>query len=401
LQYFSPGERVLDLGCGRGEFMELLREHGCRVEGVDADPQMVEAGRSKGLPVHESDALAFLRSRAEEYDGIFCSNFLEHFAPSDVASFFEAGYHALKPGGKFLVAVPNPESLIVHLNEFWRDATHVRLYNRQLLEFMMTYSGFEIVAAGENPATAWQPALGEPQLSPVQIASSRPQSPDLDLTFDLAQTRPDLDLTFDLAPATNPETQGTESEPAQSTAASPVSPRARGWLVRLAGAIRDALARFLADRIFYRQFGTLKADIQRLDDENRNLQASLQNLQSRQQASLQNLESRHQASLRSIQRAFLAAQASFQNLQSSHQASLQSIQRTFFSVAERIHQLDSDLAKLHGELGERDQQISHNLDEIRGALQAIKAATLALFPPREVFVLGRRPDHLQAKENAL
>jgi hypothetical protein len=75
---------------------------------------------------------------------------------AQVAALVEAALAALRPGGLLLLATPNPESAIVQGHEFWRDPTHVRLYSRQLLEFMLHDAGFERVASAANPASAWE-----------------------------------------------------------------------------------------------------------------------------------------------------------------------------------------------------------------------------------------------------
>ena len=70
--------------------------------------------------------------------------------------------------GRLLVATPNPASLIVHLHEFWRDPTHVRLYSRPLLEFLFHWAGLEKIESGENPYTAWT-SSDEMQEIPVSL----------------------------------------------------------------------------------------------------------------------------------------------------------------------------------------------------------------------------------------
>lgn len=162
--YFKPPMRVLDVGCGQGQFMELLAAAGVAVEGVDIDRQMVQACLRKGLSAIESDLFAYLAERSEKFDGIFSSNVIEHLSASDVIRFVKLAYSALRPGGILLLATPNPKSLIVHLYEFWRDATHVRFYSEELLEFLLHTSGFLDIESGTNPQTIWQPDVNFTQL---------------------------------------------------------------------------------------------------------------------------------------------------------------------------------------------------------------------------------------------
>ncbi|MDW8065324.1 MAG: class I SAM-dependent methyltransferase [Anaerolineae bacterium] len=157
IPFFSNCHRVLDVGCGQGEFLELLRERGISGIGIDIDAEMIRICRSKGLNVAQADLFEYLAGHESDFDGVFCSNVIEHMGADKVLRFFQLVYQALRPNGIFLVATPNPESLIVHLYEFWRDPTHVRLYSRSLLEFMMEYAGFRNINSGENPETQWLP----------------------------------------------------------------------------------------------------------------------------------------------------------------------------------------------------------------------------------------------------
>lgn len=148
--------RVLDVGCGHGEFLRLLRDAGHDAAGVDVDPAMVAACRAQGFDVAEGDAAAWLRAAGRTFDAVFSSNVVEHMTVAQVAALVEAACAALRPGGLLLLATPNPESAIVQGHEFWRDPTHVRLYSRQLLEFMLHDAGFERVVSAGNPASAWE-----------------------------------------------------------------------------------------------------------------------------------------------------------------------------------------------------------------------------------------------------
>jgi SAM-dependent methyltransferase len=153
---FAGFTRVLDVGCGHGEFLRLLRDAGHEVAGVDVDPAMVAACRAQSFDVAEGDAVDWLRESGRTFDAIFSSNMVEHMAVAQVTALVEAACAALRPGGLLLIATPNPASAIVQGHEFWRDPTHVRLYSRQLLEFMLHDAGFERVAGAGNPASAWE-----------------------------------------------------------------------------------------------------------------------------------------------------------------------------------------------------------------------------------------------------
>jgi SAM-dependent methyltransferase len=158
LPYFRGFPHVADLGCGHGEFLALLRAQGNRPSGVDVDPGMVAAAQAAGFDVTLGDAVEWLAARPQALDAVFSSNVVEHLPPEQVSAWLHAAWQALRPGGLLLFATPNPESAIVHLYEFWRDPTHVRLYNRQLLEFMLVDAGFTGVQSHLNPAAAWEGA---------------------------------------------------------------------------------------------------------------------------------------------------------------------------------------------------------------------------------------------------
>ncbi len=156
MPYFQAFHRVLDIGCGNGEFLQLLQEAGHTAVGVDIDPAMVQQCLDQGLTAHTADVLAWLPSQADQYDAIFSSNVIEHLDAKTVQAIVEQAYHALRPGGMLLMGTPNPESAIVQFHEYWRDPTHVRLYNRQLLEFFLHDAGFTSVQSDVNRETHWE-----------------------------------------------------------------------------------------------------------------------------------------------------------------------------------------------------------------------------------------------------
>jgi SAM-dependent methyltransferase len=155
LRYFRGFERVLDIGCGNGEFLQILQTAGHSAVGVDIDPAMVQHCRDQGLTAHEADVVTWLPTQAGQYDAIFSSNVIEHLDAKTVQALVNGAYQALRPGGILLLGTPNPESAIVQLYEYWRDPTHVRLYSRQLLEFFLYNAGFDKVQSDVNHETGW------------------------------------------------------------------------------------------------------------------------------------------------------------------------------------------------------------------------------------------------------
>lgn len=137
---------VLDLGCGRGELLEVLQRAGVRARGVDADPAMVEACRRLGLDAVQGDALEILRAQPPASLGaVTALHLFEHLPAGAWASIIEAAAAALADGGVLLVECPNPEALRVGANLFWIDPTHRAPVHREAAAFVMRALGFEVV----------------------------------------------------------------------------------------------------------------------------------------------------------------------------------------------------------------------------------------------------------------
>ena len=137
---------VLDLGCGRGELLEALRDAGVEAHGVDSDAAMVAACRRLGLSAEAGDALATLRDRREGTLGaVTCIHVFEHLPAATWMSVVEAAAAALRPGGLLLVESPNPDSLRVGAGLFWADPTHRAPVHPQALEFVVRALGLEVL----------------------------------------------------------------------------------------------------------------------------------------------------------------------------------------------------------------------------------------------------------------
>lgn len=153
VKYFQKGDLVLDVGCGRGEFLELLRQNNIKGEGIDPDPKMIDLCLQKNLKVFNSSVMTHLSPLKEFYTGIFASHVLEHMPPDSVIEFLESCYRALKPQGRLIVITPNPENLQVLTCTFWLDLTHKRPYPLILLKALLEESGFKIIDSGEDSDT--------------------------------------------------------------------------------------------------------------------------------------------------------------------------------------------------------------------------------------------------------
>ena len=171
---FFPAGPVLELACGRGEFLDLLRDAGIPARGVDLDEGMVERAVARGHEVVLGEAVGHLEKvEPGTLGGVFCAHFLEHLEPADVVRVYEAAARALRPGAAFVAVVPNAGSLSVLGYDFWRDPTHVRFYDPDLLSFFAAQAGLTVAEAGGNPRNDPGPP---PQLWPQQFEPVAPLS---------------------------------------------------------------------------------------------------------------------------------------------------------------------------------------------------------------------------------
>ncbi|MDG6256467.1 MAG: methionine biosynthesis protein MetW [Methanomicrobiaceae archaeon] len=142
LQYFEGCHNVIDLGCGRGEFLELMAEKGIHAMGVDIDPDMVEFCHSKGLDVIQMDALTYLQNAADKsFDGIFIDQVVEHLEPDYLVALLNLCYEKMKFGFYIVVETVNPLSFSSMAN-FWIDLSHVKPVHPATLKFLLKAVGY-------------------------------------------------------------------------------------------------------------------------------------------------------------------------------------------------------------------------------------------------------------------
>jgi len=157
---FAGCNNVLDLGCGRGELLEVLREAGIPARGVDANPECAAVCAANGLHAETADLFTFLAGTREEFDGIVSTQVVEHLAPLHVPELVRLASERLKPGGLLAIETPNPECLAIFATHFWIDPTHTRPVPAPLLSFWMEEAGLgAIQMVPLNPAVDSIPAL--------------------------------------------------------------------------------------------------------------------------------------------------------------------------------------------------------------------------------------------------
>ncbi len=146
IPYFKENGNVLDLGCGRGEFLALCRENGIDARGIDLNEQMVEICRDKGLDCRKGDILETLAEwKDNDLGGIFSSQVIEHLPPPHLKKLIELAYSKLKPGAHLVLETINPASVFALVQIYFLDLTHQRPIHPQTLKFLLESSGFDDV----------------------------------------------------------------------------------------------------------------------------------------------------------------------------------------------------------------------------------------------------------------
>ena len=137
---------VLDLGCGRGEFLELLGEAGIQARGIEANAHVAQLCRERGLDVVHGDLVAFLRSQAQgSAGGVFASQVAEHLPPEVLVETLREAHRVLRAGGLLVLETVNPRSVVGFLEVYNRDLTHQRPLHPETLSFLAAAQGFSDV----------------------------------------------------------------------------------------------------------------------------------------------------------------------------------------------------------------------------------------------------------------
>ncbi|MFC2172882.1 class I SAM-dependent methyltransferase [Acidobacteriota bacterium] len=143
---FKDTGTVLDIGCGRGEFLEKLTEAGIPARGVDHSEDMVQHCRNKGLEVKHGDSMAYLKGLDDgSLGGVFAAQLIEHFDLDQIMSLVSLAFEKLSAKGRIIIETQNPEALHVGGSSFYRDPTHVRPIHPDGLSFILRSCGFRDV----------------------------------------------------------------------------------------------------------------------------------------------------------------------------------------------------------------------------------------------------------------
>ncbi len=146
LSHFAGLAPVVDLGCGRGEFLALLKEAGIAARGVESNASMAEHSRGRGLEVAEDDLLVFLRAQpAASLGGVFAAQVAEHLPPAILQAMLREAHRTLRAGGLLILETVNPRSVVGFLEVYNRDLTHERPLHPDTLRFLAAAAGFSDV----------------------------------------------------------------------------------------------------------------------------------------------------------------------------------------------------------------------------------------------------------------
>ena len=139
---FKNCANVLDIGCGRGEFLEVMREAGVPARGIDSSLESIALCREKNLQAEAADLFEYLRGLGEgELDGIFCAQVVEHLPPELLPEMIRLAASRLDRHGVIVIETPNPECLAIFATYFYLDPTHYRPVPDKLLTFYLSEFG--------------------------------------------------------------------------------------------------------------------------------------------------------------------------------------------------------------------------------------------------------------------
>jgi 2-polyprenyl-3-methyl-5-hydroxy-6-metoxy-1,4-benzoquinol methylase len=146
VEAFVGCTRVVDLGCGRGEFLEILRDAGIGARGIDANRRMIEVCAAKGLAVEQADLFEHLETTAPaSFDGVYCAQVVEHFTCEQLHDFLRLVHRVLEPGGRVLIETQNVASVYSFLHNFCADWDHKTPILPKSLRHTVTEFGFEVL----------------------------------------------------------------------------------------------------------------------------------------------------------------------------------------------------------------------------------------------------------------
>jgi SAM-dependent methyltransferase len=143
---FDNTLEIFDIGCGRGEWLELTQELGFNSKGIDLDEGMILVCRELGLNAKQDEAYPHLTSLKDNSQAIISAfHVVEHITFEELQKWTKEALRALKPGGLLIYETPNPENILVATHNFYLDPTHIKPVPPDLLSFIVEHAGFDRV----------------------------------------------------------------------------------------------------------------------------------------------------------------------------------------------------------------------------------------------------------------
>lgn len=134
---------IIDIGCGRGEMLRLIKELGLKGIGIDLNGSMVDKCKQDGYEAEQLDALQFLKSRpTSSLAAVGGIHIVEHIPFEQLFQLFQECYRVVAPGGFVFFETPNPENIVVGSLTFWYDSSHLKPVPPEALAFVLKYVGF-------------------------------------------------------------------------------------------------------------------------------------------------------------------------------------------------------------------------------------------------------------------
>jgi O-antigen chain-terminating methyltransferase len=160
---------VLDIGCGRGEWLELLKEKGLTGRGFDLNRVMVQQCQEIGLQVQEQEAVAGLRELPPNSLGAITGiHIIEHLPFKQMIALFDEALRVIKSGGVIIFETPNPENILVGAHTFYSDPSHKNPLPPQMIQYLVEARGFvrpQIMRLHPNEVLA-ETLSNVPEISP-------------------------------------------------------------------------------------------------------------------------------------------------------------------------------------------------------------------------------------------
>jgi len=141
--FFQDTDHIVDLGCGRGEFIEILQQRGKHVEGVDNSTSMLKKAEKKNIKFIKKDILQFLKEKGDNsLGGIFSSQVFEHFLPEYLKEVIIESFRVLKKNAPIVLETINPLSIFALSNIFFLDITHQKPLHPEFMRYLLESIGF-------------------------------------------------------------------------------------------------------------------------------------------------------------------------------------------------------------------------------------------------------------------